>query len=489
MRCRVLSESIKLRRSVQRRNGAGIPDRITCDKLLELYFATFDTVFRVLHVPTFYAEYNAYWDDANFKKKTFHQKLLLVLAIGTCFYYKPDEQKCPLRSLASAWIFQAQQWLVSVFEMGEPDMEVLQISCLLLLARQVDKSGSELAWISADFPLRIAISEGYHLEPSVHFPTIAPFEAEMRRRIWAAILELSLQSSLDANMPPPVSGDIWDCHPPANANDSDISETTNAPVHGRPSQHITQSSAQIMLIGTVRTRLKILQSLMTLAEPVDYREIADLVSELEKKCRTHVVLLGQVLETSPQGAASARFQLCLLEDLNRRLLLAVHHSSLKLKTSAAFLPLSNDEAIESSLRILKHDWVSSSSPAFPLQNVYSDCLQTFGGGIFKHTFWHAFALLCGELTHIAPNGEPDGAYSQALLVVQECMEILHRQKTAGDTDTENFMAFSLAHTQILGKSKKSTVSLKQKAQEGLEFCCHALRAELDANCDNPDDLG
>jgi hypothetical protein len=481
MRCRALAGNVKLRRSVQRRSGAGIPDRITCDRLLELYFATFDTVFRVLHVPTFYNEYNAYWDDTNFKKKTFHQKLLLVLAIGTCFYYEPEEQQCPLRSLASAWIFQAQQWLVSVFEMGEPDMEVLQISSLLLLARQVDKSGSELTWISADFPLRIAISEGYHLEPSVHFPTITPFEAEMRRRIWATILELSLQSSLDANMPPPLSGDVWDCCPPANINDSEIFKSIGARASGRSSHHFTQSSAQSMLVETVRVRLKVLQSLMTLAKPADCQEIANLVSELETRCRSHVALMESALATPPRAAGPIKFQLCLLESLNRRFLLALHRPSSNQISATIGFSLSRTEIIESSLRILKHAQTSTEPPSHPLQSETFGRLQVFGGGIFKHTFWHALALLCSEMIHGVPREWPDGMNDRVFSVIQECTTIMRRQKTAGDTDTETFMGFLLAHAQIFrDRGNPPTFSLKQQIEEGLRFCLQALEAELDA---------
>lgn len=476
IKCRELSESIKLRRSVQRRSGAGIPERATCDRLLELYFATFDTMFRVLHVPTFYTEYNAYWDDPNFKKKTFHQKLLLVLAIGTCFYYENEEQGCPLRSLASAWIFKAQQWLVSVFEMGEPGMDVLQISCLLLLARQVDKSGSELTWISADFPLRIAISEGYHLEPSIHFPDIRPFEAEMRRRIWATILELSLQSSLDADMPPPLSGDVWDCDPPTNVNDAEISESMVARALGRPLQHLTESSAQIMLVATVRVRLEVLQSLMTLTKSFAYQDVTRLVLELEARSQAHAALLRTAL-TSPPCDGATEFQLDLLEILNRRFLLSLHRHPLELGgTTNPVFSLSNVEAFESSLRILKHDQTSS-NPSSEHDNTRR--LRIFGGGIFKHAFWHALALLCFEMIHGTPSEWPDGMYDQARTVVQECMGIMRRQKTAGDTDTETFMEFLFMHARIF--SAKEGNAIRQEAEDGLRFCYQAFKAELDVS--------
>lgn len=192
-----LSKTVKLRRSDNRRtslnypcSGRDVPSKITCDRLVELYLRTFEKVFRVLHVPTFLQEYEAYWSNTLVTGSTFYQKLLLVMAIGTCFYYGTQDEERPLRSLASKWIYEVQQWLVYVFDIAEPNMNALQISCLLLLARQTDTVGSELIWISADFPLRIAISQGFNKEPSVHFPDMPVIEAEMRKRLWATILEI-----------------------------------------------------------------------------------------------------------------------------------------------------------------------------------------------------------------------------------------------------------------------------------------------------------
>lgn len=228
-KCQHLSRSIKIRRPEYMRSdfattstGLNLPPKTICDRLVHLYLDTFETVFRVVHVPSFWSEYQAYWENPPAENDAFHQKLLLIMATGTCFYYESEEQECPLRLLASKWIYDVQKWLVYTFEMAEPNMDALQVSCLLLLARQTDMVGSDLIWISADLPLKIAMSEGLHKEPSIHFPNMPVFEAEMRKRLWATILEMSIQMSLDSGLPPPISYDDFDCRPPSDVDDDQI---------------------------------------------------------------------------------------------------------------------------------------------------------------------------------------------------------------------------------------------------------------------------
>lgn len=459
-----------------------MPSRTTCDELVQLYFRTFDTVFRVLHVPTFEKDYQAYWSDNLVSKETFHQKLLLVMAIGTCFYYDDEEQEYPLRTLASRWIFQVQYWLVNIFETGEPNMDVIQVSALLLLARQVDRVGTNLIWISADFPLRVAISESYHKEPSIHFPDIRPFEAEMRTRLWATILELSLQSSLDAGMPPPISCDSFDCRPPANVGDIELDASMEPYNTAKVLEQFTQSTAQIMLVHTVRSRLRILQALTTFENPLSYQDTLKLGLDVEAGCRSQLALLQICLSTpSSTDTKPTHFQVKLLDNLTRRFVLALHGPFATLAKTDLSYYYSKKVVNESAHQILSYP-----SPPFqqlPVDNDDYSRLQVFGGGIFKHTVWHALASLTTELFDdirqdpFAPSVQP--AQIHLVEVVRKNVAILRRQKKAGDLDTEAFLLLSCADAHISAQSdgNTSTDMIARAAKSSLEFCCCVLEAE------------
>lgn len=493
-KCKRLSEQMRVRRAIQRRVPPSLinvtldmPSRSTCDKLVQLYFRTFDTVFRVLHVPTFQKEYEAYWNDDLVSKDTFHQKLLLILAIGTSLYYDDEEKECPLRSLASTWIFQVQYWLVNVFETGEPNMDVIQVSALLLIARQVDRVGTNLIWISADFPLRIAISEGYHKEPSIYFPHLRPFEAEMRRRLWATILELSLQSSLDAGMPPPISCGGFDCHPPANIDDIELDATTEVQTTTKTLERFTQSTTQIMLAHTVRLRLKVLQSLSTFENPSSYQDTLRLGLEVEAICRPHLALIQSHLSMlSPAEIEPMRFQVKLLHTLTRRFLLALHEPFAALAKHNLSYYYSRKVVTESAYQILMYPPPPFQHLPAPVEGDDYSRLQIFGGGIFKHTAWHALASLITELfsdVDQSPFVSPLGA-SEAYLfdIIQKHIAVLRRQQKAGDLDTEAFMLFRCAAAQISARiqGSPSTGTVIQTARSSLEFCCSILENELGA---------
>lgn len=107
----------------------------------------------------------------------------------------------------------------------------LQVHCLLLLCRQAYAIDKWANWNSAGSLLRLAISQGFHRDPK-SFTRLSAFDAEMRRRIWATILELNVQLSIDAAMPPLISVDDYDTKPPSNLDDEDfdaISETLPSP--------------------------------------------------------------------------------------------------------------------------------------------------------------------------------------------------------------------------------------------------------------------
>jgi len=406
------------------------------------------------------------------------------MAIGTCFYYDNEEQECSLRPLASRWIFQVQYWLVNVFEMGEPNMDVIQVSALLLLARQIDRVGTNLIWISADFPLRIAISEGYHKEPSVHFPDIPPFEAEMRRRVWATILELSLQSSLDAGMPPPISSDGFDCNPPANVDDIELDPTMGLHSPTTSLERFTQSTAQIMLVHTVRLRLKILQSLTTFENPLSYQETLKLGLDVEAICRPHLALIQSRLSiSSPADTEPTRFQVKLLDTLTRRFILALHEPFATLAKTDLSYYYSKKVVAESAYQILSYP--PSPFQQFPMPTEIDDYrrLQIFGGGIFKHTVWHALASLITELLDDVKQSSfvssLQSSQGYLLEAIHKHIDILRRQKKAGDLDTEAFMLFSCAAAQISAQFEGncSAEMIVQTAKGSLEFCCGVLEAE------------
>lgn len=94
---------------------------------------------------------------------------------------------------------------------------------------------------------------GLHRDPE-HLPGISVFVIELRRRLWATVIEMVVQSSLDSGMPPMFSWNNFDTRPPANINDTDIDETTKALPSSEDSTMFTQTSLQLLFLKSLRAR-------------------------------------------------------------------------------------------------------------------------------------------------------------------------------------------------------------------------------------------
>lgn len=92
-----------------------LPDRETVDKVIETYFATFETTYRVLHAPTFWTAYAEYWDGAHEVNSETDAIVLAILACTMCTSthetprYNADGST--FRSQAVVWIKACEAWL------------------------------------------------------------------------------------------------------------------------------------------------------------------------------------------------------------------------------------------------------------------------------------------------------------------------------------------------------------------------------------------
>jgi len=153
-----------------------IPPRKIAEKLVQAYLRTFESVLRILHVPSFLHECNNYWAYPEMASDEFIIHLILVMAIGIGF--------CPERTgyTASSWINVAQAWLGPPTEERRIKISGVQIYCLLLLARQSSNVGADFIWISAGALLRTAMHIGLHIDPT-QLPEMSFYDQEIRRRL------------------------------------------------------------------------------------------------------------------------------------------------------------------------------------------------------------------------------------------------------------------------------------------------------------------
>jgi hypothetical protein len=86
-------------------------------------------------------------------------------------------------------------------------------------------------WILLGVIIRLALRMGYHRDPS-HFPHISPFQGEMRRRIWALIVQFDILSSSQVGLPRMITRN--DTAEPSNLLDEDFHKDITAIPIPRP---------------------------------------------------------------------------------------------------------------------------------------------------------------------------------------------------------------------------------------------------------------
>jgi Fungal specific transcription factor domain len=469
---------------------AHVPSRGIADQLVQLYFATFESTYRILHRALFFKEYEEYWKDPTAASTSFVVKLLLVLAIGIVFY-EEDTNERTLRSLAPKWIYAAQTWLSGPFEKTRLNLSGVEVQCLVILARQTHNLEGDLLWITVGTLLRTAMSMGLHRDPS-HFPKIPVFHAELRRRLWATIIELATQSSLDCGMPPMFSFHDFDCEPPANYNDADIDEQAKTYPPRNPDTIFTDSSIQIALLRSLRTRLEISSLVNDFRSIPPYEKVLALSSDLT----SHIRSLSTLYASSPASKSPFTTPHSNLLDLfTRRFLLALHHPfAIQAKTDHRFY-FSRKVSLDATLAILSQFYPNNDPSSSPsnAEDQHLPLTLLLTGGFFQETLSRASTAVALELLNqIKEDSSPlSGAGRAARKPLHDMLEQLvkvgrKRVQLGSETNVKGYLFLCMVQSQAAamerGEDFKEAIAERAKvaAEEALGFLTSlAMRTPLE----------
>lgn len=375
--------------------GKTVPPEATSRRLVDAYFRTFESVYRILHRPTFWQGYSKYWDDPDVASPVFVVQFQLCMAIGTCF----QDDAVVLRRSVAQWIHEAQVWLVSPTKMSRSNLAILQTMCLLHLARETCGVEGDAAWIRAGSLIRTAMYLGLHRDPD-NLPRTSPFGAEMRRRLWATVLEIVLQASLDSGAPPLIAPSDFDTRPPSNFDDDQLTEANELPSMPRPPTAFTQTTVQLSLLRSFPVRLAIAQYVNHFNSSPTYQETLRWNTELTNACRALSATFQPFYD--PAGILPKRlslFQLRLAESMVHRFFLALNHPWLWSAHNNPAYYFARKMCVETSLKLYRA--IATGSPAgdsgTASQTDDFTRLATCGYGAFRSIPSLAVLTICLEL--------------------------------------------------------------------------------------------
>lgn len=222
-----------------------VPDQKRVDALVQEYFATIETTYRILHTPSFFQSYKDFWKSPSEVSTAFVVQLILVCAcVNASVEGGPTGfhgRNSAARDMSLNWIKRSEQWL-DMQSQKHVTLESFQITILLVIAKRLNCFKIKREWTVSGHLLRLAMSAGLHREPTFLSKNISVFDQEMRRRLWFTILEVETQACVDRGMPATIHPYDWDCLPPLNIHDEDFDLTTERMPPTRPMTEFTRTS-------------------------------------------------------------------------------------------------------------------------------------------------------------------------------------------------------------------------------------------------------
>lgn len=313
-------------------------------------------------------------------------QLQLCMAIGATVY----DDIFSLHSAAMQWVHEVQIWLMLPPEKSRMTIAGIQIMCMLVIAKACCAVGQDLTWVSTGGLIRQAMYMGLHRDPK-HLGNMSVYRSEMRRRLWATILELNLQSSYDAGGPPLLSSKHYDTKLPANLNDDQLSDEPDSSRQptGNP-EELTDMSVQLALIKSQPLRLAIIKHVNEFRSKESYPETLRLNSELTKACRTLTETLAALSQAQRRSSRAIfnQFHSALIQMFTYRCFLSLHQPMLARSAEDPTYYYSRKVSLDSSLKLAQICGLAT--PRYPAAppgaldpTTCFDRLITNGSGVFR----------------------------------------------------------------------------------------------------------
>lgn len=242
-----------------------IPTGYQLGKLQAEYVTTWETVSRVLHIPTFLKNGAVIAEVKSMDQETLpsHIKewhlaqVLCVIAMASRLYDSgnktaPSEKRS--EEEISKDLAMVQKWLDGLHGKGSISIHTIGARVLLLMARHANLAHSLELWRECGDIVRRCMILGLHQDPEGS-EGMPKFQKEMRRKLWFSVVEMDMRFSLSAGMPTAVSSHLLNIAEILNADDSELDEEMQDYPLSKPNSTWTDALPQLALSTSVRERL------------------------------------------------------------------------------------------------------------------------------------------------------------------------------------------------------------------------------------------
>ncbi|KAI8625422.1 hypothetical protein F5Y19DRAFT_449977 [Xylariaceae sp. FL1651] len=381
---------------IQKRMADVLPSRVVCDQLLQIYLSASESLYRVLHVPSFMAQYNQYW-EGNQQPDYFLPQLLPILCIGYRFLgigtgqFQNNRDGIHMPTACAL----VKAWLDSLRGKQLVEFSSLQTEVLILMAHRVLNSQDQETWTHLGLIVRMAMTMGLHRDPSEFAHKISPFWAEQRRKLWITILELDVHLSIQCNLPSCVREGDFTCQPPSNLNDDELFSNMDELPPPKSIEVDTDSRIQIFAASTLTTRFKVVDLVNRIDSLQDYQQVLDIGNQLERALEDIRYVIPQ-RHSNNAKVAHRQWMTRVIIDMNcRRPLLALYRP-FALSTPDAPQQIMTGYLRSSMILLSYLEEVDPATPEYPhIWHVHNTVL--------RQDIFHASFGICYYMKHLYGN--------------------------------------------------------------------------------------
>lgn len=239
----------------------------------------------VLSSVQFLKEYERFWQNPSAASFAWIGLLYSIMCLSTQYQNLMEGTTDP-ESLMRVHIFLERTvhcLVLDQFTKGGPHiLETMLIHCTseILLCKDAEMG----QWLLLGLIVQLGLSLGYHRDPR-HFPHLSPFVGEMRRRVWAAMVQMDLRLSSQMGLPRLLKSQQCDTAEPQNLLDSDFDEETLQLPASRPETEVTP-----VLYGLAKSRIDAISVL-----------ISDLIADVHDHTLSEILHLDEKLQAAEKS--------------------------------------------------------------------------------------------------------------------------------------------------------------------------------------------
>ncbi|OOF90536.1 hypothetical protein ASPCADRAFT_510799 [Aspergillus carbonarius ITEM 5010] len=259
---------------------AAIPSRPVVDRMVARYFNAQGVVPEILHRGHFLREYGKFWQEPETASLAWVGLLFSMMCITTQYQQSIEDSDDPETPVRVNLFREKTIHCLILSEYTRGGDYVLETLVNYLTSEMFLSNDGEIGlWLVQGMLVQLALSLGYHRDPQ-KFANITPFAGEMRRRLWAVIVQLDLRLSSQMALPRLLKLQHYDTAEPRNLLDTDFDEATTDLPPSRPETEVTP-----ILYSLAKSRIDQMNGL-----------VSDLVNDTGERPYSEILELNRKLQ-------------------------------------------------------------------------------------------------------------------------------------------------------------------------------------------------